>query len=204
MEETQSTRRALIFNVPKGPETHYSKIKGKPLGEVWAPLYHAYSYYMPRDAFPSPDVQVAVDDALKWASRQGLELAALQNLIMLPLGGNAVLKNMIGSVVFAEAESVFATWDGHVTFGSSHATAHWIGYSLTTVLQQGFSLWTVPCVLWALTQGLDFFVQWEDAGFRAVSDLDKWIPFRTDHVAHIGGIIAGVVTALATRNKTLY
>ena len=43
-------RRKLLFDIPKGPEVPYWKIKGRILGEVWAPLYHAYSYYMPASA----------------------------------------------------------------------------------------------------------------------------------------------------------
>ena len=46
------SHRALVFNVPKGNEVHYSKIQGKILGKVRAPLYHSYSYYVPANKFP--------------------------------------------------------------------------------------------------------------------------------------------------------
>ena len=59
-----TNRRALIFDVPKGNEMHYSKIKGKILGNAAAPLYHAYSYYMPADAFPPQD-HASIDATLK-------------------------------------------------------------------------------------------------------------------------------------------
>ena len=197
----KKSRRALVFNVPKGRETHYSKIKGEYLGRRWAPFFHAYGYYLPREGDRNPK---NVDLSLKRRSKHALERVLYRNLVMLPLGVNAVLFNMIGSVLWAESESYFAYWDGHVSFGSSHLTAHWAGYGLATLwIKKGLTIWTLPLLLWALELFIEFFFMWKNDGFKIASDFDDMSAFRTDHLAHMGGIVAGGITALLTKNKRL-
>ena len=127
-----------------------------------------------------------------------------ENLVMLPLGVNAVLFNMIGSVLWAESESYFAYWDGHVSFGSSHMAGHWIGYGLATLmLKKGLSFWTLPLLLWAVKVLYDFVGMWRHDDYH-VTSKDTTSDFRTDHLAHMGGVVAGALTAWVTRKKRLY
>ena len=194
------SRRALVFNVPPGREVHYSKIKGEYIGKLYAPLFHAYGYYLPLDGEEDP---VGTDKHLKEISKEGLRLVLYENLLLLPLGVNAVLFNIIGSVLWAESESYFAYWDGHVSFGSSHMTGHWIGYSFATLmLKKGLSFWTLPLLLFAVKHFFDFFSLWKHDGFKVTGELVS--DFRTDHLAHMGGVVAGALTAWVTRKKRLY
>ena len=204
----KKSRRALVFTVPQGRELHYLKIKphtgehGDYVGRRWAPFFHAYGYYLPREGNRNPE---ELDTSLKRKSKHALEHALYENLVMLPLGVNAVLFNMIGSVLWAESESYFAYWDGHVSFGSSHLTAHWIGYGLATLLiKKGLTIWTLPLLLWAIRTLIEFFFMWKNDGFKVTSANDGMSDFRTDHLAHMGGIVAGVLTAWVTRKKRLY
>ena len=196
------SRRALIFNVAPGRETHYSKIKGEYIGRRWAPLFHAYGYYLPRANVEDPEY---VDKLLTVLSKEALKLAILQNIVMLPLGVNAVLINMLGSVIWAESESLFAYWDGYVSFGSSHLTAHWIGYGLATLLiKKGLSIWTLPLLILSVKALYEFGTAWKHDGYRVTSDRPSgMLPFRTDHLAHIGGVVAGALSAWVTRKKRL-
>ena len=195
------SRRALIFNVAPGKELHYRKIKGGYVGKRWAPLFHAYGYYLPRATEEHPD---AVDKRLTFFSEEALKQVLYQNLIMLPLGVNAVLFNMIGSVLWAESESYFAYWDGYVSFGSSHLTAHWIGYGLATLLiKKGLTIWTLPLLLWAVKILYEFFTAWKHDGYHVTSDKSNRGHFRTDHLAHMGGVVAGALSAWVTRKKRI-
>ena len=119
------TRRALIFTVPKGKEIHYSKIQGPIIGSVWAPLYHSYGYYMPANTSRDPDGE---NTTLKLNSKLGLGSALLTVLTCAAFGVKPLIRAAVGGVLWAESESAFATWDGHVTFGSSHVSAHAGGF----------------------------------------------------------------------------
>ena len=126
------TRRALVFDVPKGKEMHYSKIKGPILGYVWAPLYHGYGYYMPANTSSDP---VNDDITLKRNSKLNLRDNLLTVLSCAAFGVKPLIQVAIGAVLWAELESAFATWDGHVTFGSSHLGAHAMGFYIWSAIR---------------------------------------------------------------------
>ena len=195
-------RRSLIFTVPPGKELHYSKIQGEILGKVWAPLFHAYGYYLPKANVPAED-QAYVNVELTENSEKALVTGALEHLLLwVALGRNPALISLIGGVVWAESESLFAYWDGHVTFGSSHVSAHCIGYGLTSIfMKKGFSKWSLPFILVAATILTDFLGVWASDGFAVTSDKPHGLPHRVDHLAHIGGIVVGMLTAWLTKNK---
>ena len=113
-------RRRLLFTVPPGDEMHYWKIKGgkeETVGKVWAPLFHAYSYYLPKAKVPKR-LWKRVDDNLTAASIGNLKHALMNMMFLAPMGPNRMIMNLLGSVGFAELESTFAYLDGHVSFGS--------------------------------------------------------------------------------------
>ena len=129
-------RRRLIFTVPPGDETHYWKIKGgkeNTVGKVWAPLFHAYSYYLPKDKIPQR-LWKRVDDNLTAASIGNLKHALMNMMFLAPMGPNRMIMNLLGSVGFAELESGFAYLDGNVSFGSSHTMGHTWGFGLVSLV----------------------------------------------------------------------
>ena len=100
--------RRLIFTVPSGDETHYWKIKGgkeETVGKVWAPLFHAYSYYLPKDKVPQR-LWKRVDDNLTAASIGNLKHALMNMMFLAPMGPNRMIMNLLGSVGFAELVNV--------------------------------------------------------------------------------------------------
>ena len=195
--------RALVFSVPKGLEEHYSKINGKYVGRIWAPFFHAYGYYLPTINIPLSD-QDRVDNELKEQSLEQLRANGIQLMLLwLALGGNRALIGLIGGILFAEMESYFAYWDGHVTFGSSHVIAHSIGYGLVSMmLQKKLTVWMLPFVIFTTPIFFGFVSWWARDNFNVVGEA-RGYPHRIDHLAHIGGIVAGAITALLTKNKRL-
>ena len=191
------TRRALIFTVPKGKEVHYSKIKGPIIGSVWAPLYHSYSYYMPANTSRDPDGE---NTTLKLNSKLGLGSALLTVLTCAAFGVKPLIRAAVGGVLWAESESAFATWDGHVTFGSSHVSAHAGGFFVWSAIREllkgkystsrllvlaALSVFSLPEILVDLDM-------WAGDGFGPVGSFHI---HRVDHVAHIGGILTGFLNA---------
>ena len=134
--------RRLIFTVPSGDETHYWKIKGgkeETVGKVWAPLFHAYSYYLPKAKVPQR-LWKRVDDNLTAASIGNLKHALMNMMFLAPMGPNRMIMNLLGSVGFAELESTFAYLDGNVSFGSSHTMdgphlGVWVSLACTHALE---------------------------------------------------------------------
>ena len=194
-------RRALVFSVPKGLEEHYSKINGKYVGRIWAPFFHAYGYYLPTINVPLSD-QDRVDNELKEQSLEQLRANGIQLMLLwLALGGNRALIGLIGGILFAEMESYFAYWDGHVTFGSSHVMAHSIGYGLVSMmLQKKLTIWMLPFLIFTTPIFYNFVTMWAADDFKVVGEGRL---HRVDHLAHIGGMVAGAITALLTKNKRL-
>ena len=190
-------RRALIFTVPKGKEVHYSKIQGPIIGYVWAPLYHSYGYYMPLATSPDP---VGENATLKQNSKLGLGSALLTVLSCAAFGVKPLIRAAVGGVLWAESESAFATWDGHVTFGSSHVSAHAGGFFVWSAIRElikgkystsrlvllaALSIFSVPEIVFQIDM-------WAGDGFGPVGSFHI---HRVDHVAHIGGILTGFLNA---------
>jgi hypothetical protein len=200
-------RRRLIFNVPPGKEQHYSKIDGRILGSVWAPIYHSYGYYMAATAFPPGDGD-DVDMRLKrnsWDGLKGTFFSLLPNILF---GWPAFWRSIVGSLIWAESESLFATWDGHVTFGTSHVTAHLAGFYLYSAIRSLFSSTHILGKIFVVLLGYftvwdvitDYVGAWMRDDFAPVSkyehgDRVRTLGHRIDHVAHIGGILTGMINA---------
>ena len=200
-------RRALIFNVAPGKELHYLKIPpnaGGYVGRRWAPFFHAYGYYLPT-ANVSLESRAGVNEQLIKNSQDGVLTVVIEHLLLwLALGGNPALISLIGGVLWAEMESAFAYWDGHVTFGSSHVSAHCLGYGLGSIfLKKGFSKWELPFMLFTAPVLYFFVTEWVGDGFDVVSQSSGCCPHRIDHMAHIGGVVTGVISACLTKNKRL-
>ena len=216
-------RRRLIFTVPPGDETHYWKIKGgkeETVGKVWAPLFHAYSYYLPKDRVPQR-LWKRVDDNLTAASIGNLKHALMNMMFLAPMGPNRMIMNLLGSVGFAELESTFAYLDGHVSFGSSHTMGHTWGFGLVSLVlmlwrssirqNRWVYLLLLPFLSNAIAGAGAFYYQWHLDGYQ-ITNLKTFTPdyeggtgwlHRIDHMAHIGGLIAGGLTAFFTRNIQL-
>ena len=216
----KKSRRALVFTVPKGREEHYLRIKPRYaiphvpgletnkfstrmyVGRIWAPFFHAYGYYLPTlNIYKHLD---RTDKELKQGSLDSLRANGIQLMLLwLALGGNRALIGLIGGILFAEMESYFAYWDGHVTFGSSHVMAHSIGYGLVSMmLQKKLTMWMLPFVIFSTPTFYNFVTMWAADDFKVVGEA-RGYPHRIDHLAHIGGIVAGAITALLTKNKRL-
>ena len=203
-------RRRLVFTIPPGIERHYSDIKGEHLGKIWNPLYHSYSYYLPAENVAEPNRKDTNDD-LTSNSIRNLKIAMASMLLLSPLGTNVMLINALGSILWAESESIFAKWDGHVTFGSSHLMAHTWGFGIAAILkvlwnQKKFRWWLlslIPFSMGALGGVGGFLKWWGDDGFRIVSKEQEFRLHRTDHIAHIGGILVGLVNGLLNSNRSL-
>ena len=201
----KTNRRALVFTVPQGRELHYLKFKGEYLGRRWAPFFHAYGYYLPTSNVPS-SLQDYINKKLKEQSLDSLRATGIQLMLLwLALGGNRALIGLIGGILFAEMESYFAYWDGHVTFGSSHVMAHSIGYGLVSMmLQKKLTMWMLPFLIFTTPTFYNFVTMWAADDFKVVSKGYVALTWhRVDHLAHIGGIVAGAITALLTKNKRL-
>jgi len=211
-------RRKLLFDIPKGPEVPYWKIKGRIIGEVWAPIYHAYSYYMPASARTvnrdpeglsrSYDVSVERwDRKMKRLTRDNLQFCAYLSLPWLLVGWKPFLKLLVGGIAWSELESMFSYWDSNgdvVSFGSSHFMFYAIGYLYGQMwVRRKKKYDTQMLVMFAASAFLAYdtlypaFFQWKEAGYKATDPLETlddihydW-PFRTDHAAHVGGFLAG-------------
>ena len=203
-------RRRLVFTIPKDVETHYSEIKGEYIGKIWNPLYHAYSYYLPAES-SHENVRKHDNDELTGKSIRNLKVAMASMILLSPMGTNAMLINVLGSILWAESESIFAKWDGHVSFGSSHLMAHTWGFGIAAILKMLWNLkrfrwWLLSLVPFALASlgGVGGFVKWwgED-GFGVVSDVRPFGLHRTDHMAHIGGLIVGFANGFLNSNRSL-
>ena len=227
----KKSRRALVFTVPKGKEEHYLRIPRRYalpprfaipgleahfkfstqmyVGRRWAPFFHAYGYYLPTINVPLR-IQDHINKKLKEQSLDSLRATGIQLMLLwLALGGNRALIGLIGGILFAEMESYFAYWDGHVTFGSSHVTAHSIGYGLVSMmLQKKLTIWMLPFLIYTTPLFYTFVTWWARDGFKVVGS-GIYRPgghslHRVDHLAHIGGMVAGAITALLTKNKRLF
>jgi hypothetical protein len=206
-------RRRLVFEVPKGKEQHYSEIpKGHLLGSVNAPLFHSYSYYMPAAAF-APSLHKEVDEKLKLQTWINYKQNALLMLPILLFGWTSVWRSIVGGVAWAEAESMFASWDGHVTFGSSHVSGHLVGFTLYKFIRLIFSskgsiaFKTLIGVLGLLVgtwkTAYRFYHIWAaHSNFGAVGDVG--LIHRVDNVAHIGGILTGMINAHYTHSAPTF
>ena len=97
------SHRALVFNVPKGNEVHYSKIQGK-----IAPLYHSYSYYVPANKFP-PRMHNATHIMLEEQYKIVRNTAILLVPLSLLFGWTSFWRCALGGVVWAEAERGMGT-----------------------------------------------------------------------------------------------
>ena len=194
------SHRALVFNVPKGNEVHYSKIQGKILGKVRAPLYHSYSYYVPANKFP-PRMHNAAHIMLEEQYKIVRNTAILLVPLSLLFGWTSFWRCALGGVVWSEAESMFATWDGHVTFGSSHIVGHASGFFVYSAVRRLLTQKTswfmrIALVMIGLIPVdviLEFVGGWVNSGYRPVGDWND--VHRTDHVAHVGGILTGFLNA---------
>ena len=203
-------RRKLLFDIPKGPEVPYWKIKGRIIGEVWAPIYHAYSYYMPakhfRDKGDSDDRIDVIDRGMKRHSRDSLQFCAYLSLPWLLVGWKPFLKLLVGGIAWSELESMFSYWDSNgdvVSFGSSHFMFYAIGYLYGQMwVRRKKKYDTQMLVMFAASAFLAYdtlypaFFQWKEAGYKATDSLESLDDiyanhFRTDHVAHVGGFLAG-------------
>ena len=190
-------RRALIFKVPKGKEVHYSKIHGPVLGKVWAPFYHGYGYYMPYHTSQDPfaeNTELIDNSNTSLVYHIGVVLASLV------FGWKPLIRAAVGSVLWAESESLFATWDGHVTFGSSHVGAHAGAFFLWSAIRE-IRKWKwsyFRLVVLLIGSGIiapelyEFIQVWARDGFGPVGEYHI---HRVDHVAHIGGILTGMLNA---------
>ena len=194
-------RRRLVFNIPPGQEAHYTDIKGEILGRVWAPLYHGYGYYMAKSAFPNNAAEV--DERLKAISKSNAKHTFAIMLATLIFGVKPMLQNLTGGIAWAEGESIFASWDGHVTFGSSHVQAHGMGFLTVSLIREliknpfGWrSLLMIVFFLWEQIPHtvIAWIGGWVNDGYRPVSELGH-DDFRTDHVAHIGGLVTGILNS---------
>jgi hypothetical protein len=200
-------RRRLIFNVPPGNEQHYSRIQGRILGSVWAPIYHGYGYYMPASVFP-PREHADVNSRLTDASWNNLKSVFISMLPMILFGWPALWRSVVGGLIWAESESLFATWDGHLSFGSSHVGAHLSGFYLYSTIRTLFSSTDWFYKIFVVLVG--YFVAWDHIqdmvgawirdDFGPVSkyvhgDRKGPLGHRVDHVAHIGGLVTGMINA---------
>jgi len=206
-------RRKLLFDIPKGPEVPYWKIKGRIVGEVWAPLYHAYSYYMPASArtVNKPGMVDFWDRKLKKLTRDNLQFCAYLSLPWLLVGWKPFLKLLAGGIVWSELESMFSYWDSNgdvVSFGSSHFMFYAIGYLYGQMwVRRKKKYDTQMLFMFAGSAFLGYdtlypaFFQWREAGYKATDPLEfldeeHAMPFRTDHVAHVGGFLAGFAASI--------
>ncbi len=203
-------RRKLLFDLPKGPEVPYWKIKGRIVGEVWAPLYHAYSYYMPASArtVNNPGMVEFYDRKLKKLTRDNLQFCAYLSLPWLLVGWKPFLKLLAGGIVWSELESMFSYWDSNgdvVSFGSSHFMFYAIGYLYGQIWVRRKKWDTQMLVMGAGSAFLAYdtlypaFFQWKEAGYKAtdpLESLNEGMPFRTDHAAHVGGFLAGFAASV--------
>ncbi len=199
-----TTRRRLVFNVPKGKERHYSKIPADEiLGSVTAPLYHSYSYYMPSDQFDASQ-RKEVDEKLKLQTWINYKSIGMLMLPVLLFGWTSVWRCLVGGVVWAESESMFASWDGAVTFGPSHVSAHVAGFSLVSLIRLLYNK-RASISAKALVVGLGFAVGSWDVVWHFLKEWaihDNFSPVgdwhlihRVDNVAHVGGILTGMLNA---------
>ena len=190
-------RRELLFNVPPGNERPYWLIPSEHLvGRVYAPLYHGYGYYMDARVF-TPDSKQHIDEKLTRQTYGGLLDSAILHALSLLWGQRSALKLVGTSVLFAELESYFAVnVENSVSFGSSHLSATAQGYILAKWLQsKKRSMWQDLAMLYALALSGYMGYLWAQDGFAATGEIRKSLVHRVDHVAHIGGLLTGVLSA---------
>ena len=189
-------RRKLLFNIPPGLERPYWQIPQEyMLGQVWAPLYHGYGYYMDARAFvPDPVSLQDIHAKLTEQAYSGLLTTAIFHGLSLAWGTRSSLKLAGTSVLFTELESYWATnVEKSVTFGSSHSVATAVGHILTKYLLTKKRSWfQAIAALIALYQAGEFAWWWQSDSFQAVGHGSV---HRIDHVAHIGGMLVGALSA---------
>ena len=123
-------------------------------------------------------------------------------LFPLVFGWTSFWRCALGGVLWAETESMFATWDGHVTFGSSQVLGHASGFFIYSAVrrlmfQKTSTFMKIALILLGIIPAdtiIAFFNAWSNDGFRPVGTFDAHV-HRVDHVAHIGGILTGFLNA---------
>jgi hypothetical protein len=137
---------------------------------------------------------------LKQNSKLGLGLSLLNVLSSAVFGVKPLIRCAVGGVLWSEFESAFATWDGHVTFGSSQMDAHAGGFYLWSAIRElrkgkystGRLILLLALSIISLPALYEYVVAWVRDGFAPVG---KFHIHRIDHVAHIGGILTGFLNA---------
>ena len=194
-------RRKLLFNIPPGNEKPYWQIPPQfLLGKVWAPIYHGYGYYIDgRTIVPSAGVTVqSVHNQLTTQAQVGLAETTLIHALSLAWGTKSALKLAATSVLFSEFESYWAVhMEDSVSFGSSHSLATATGHILMNfLLTKKPTVFQYITVIAATLQLGQFSFLWFKDGFMPVGATGKLNPYhRVDHVAHIGGMLTGALSA---------
>ena len=191
-------RRKLLFNIPPGNEKPYWQIPPQfLLGKVWAPIYHGYGYYIDgRTIVPSAGVTVqSVHNQLTTQAQVGLAETTLIHALSLAWGTKSALKLAATSVLFSELESYWAVhMENAVSFGSSHSIATAAGHILLKFMLTKKPTWLqIFAAVVASFQFGTFGFMWIKHGFKAVGPAGKI--HRMDHVAHIGGMLTGALSA---------
>ena len=191
-------RRKLLFNIPPGAEKPYWRIpKRYLLGRVYAPLYHGYGYYMDgREISPGIGVTAqSVHNKLATQAQLGLAETTIFHLMALAWGYKSALKLAATSVLFSELESYWAVhMENAVRFGSSHSIATAAGHILLKFMLTKKPTWLqIFAAVVASFQFGTFGYLWIKHGFKAVGPAGKI--HRMDHVAHIGGMLTGALSA---------
>ena len=191
-------RRKLIFNIPRGAERPYWQIPDQfLLGKVWAPIYHGYGYYIDGRLIQRTHGVTAqsVHNQLSLQAQYGLAESALIHALSFAWGTKSALKLAATSVLFSELESYWAVhMENAVSFGSSHSIATAAGHILTKFMQTKKPTWLqILAVIIAAFESGTYLLFWAKDGFKAVGELGKI--HRVDHVAHIGGMITGALSA---------
>ena len=192
-------RRKLIFNIPPGNERPYWQIPPQYLlGKVWAPIYHGYGYYMDgRLIQPSVGVTAqSVDKKLTLQAQLGLLETVLRHALSFAWGTKSALKLAATSVLWSEFESYWAVhMENAVSFGTSHSVATATGHALTKFsLTKNRTTFQWIAMIVALLQLGMFGTWWIKDGLQPVGPGGKR-PHRVDHVAHIGGMLVGALSA---------
>ena len=194
-------RRKLLFNIPPGNERPYWQIPPQYLlGKVWAPIYHGYGYYMDgRMIQPSFGVTAqSVHNKLATQAQLGLAETTIFHLMALAWGYKSALKLAATSVLFSEFESYWAVhMEDSVSFGSSHSLATATGHILMSFfLTKKPTVFQIITVIAATFNFGTFGYMWFQDGLKAVGPTGKVNPYhRVDHVAHIGGMLAGALSS---------
>ena len=209
-------RRRLVFDVPEGREVAYWKIpKEQILGYVWAPFYANWAYHLPTYNVPQAD-RARVDFLLKTSAWTTNILNLLYTAPWLYLRKFKTFFTIFGGgVLWVELESMFSNWDSEgkaVTFGGSGYTNYAVGFMLGWGYRHfgwwkklsGFKFVGIIIAMLA-TANLAFssLRSWAKSGFKAFVSEDvmkatnqfKLVPHRMDNVAHVGGLVLGLIAA---------